>query len=73
MRKYCIQSSRISPSRQFETIRSLPPAVPSPVAYALFDGLFQHALISHLAGSADAARDLERNVQHLLESLTVLA
>ena len=47
------------------------PAVSSSVAYAVFDGLFQHALISHLAGSTDAARDLEQNAQRVLESLTV--
>ena len=46
-------------------------SVPSAVAYALFDGLFQHALIGHLAGNASAARDLEANVPHVLESLTV--
>jgi hypothetical protein len=39
------------------------------VAYALFDGLFQHALISHLAGNADAAADLEENVQRLLDAV----
>jgi hypothetical protein len=41
------------------------------MAYACFDGLFQHALISHLAGSADAARDLEEDVPLVLESLTL--
>ena len=45
-----------------------PPALPSATAYAIFDGLFQHALISHLAGSA-AAADLEENVPRLLQSL----
>ena len=44
-------------------------AVTSPVAYAMFDGLFQHALINHLAGSADAALDLEENVPRVLDSL----
>jgi AcrR family transcriptional regulator len=55
---------------RFADLAGVPPGVPSSVAYALFDGLFQHALISHLAGSADAARDLEHNVQRVLESLT---
>jgi AcrR family transcriptional regulator len=53
---------------KFADLAVTPPSVPSSVAYALFDGLFQHALISHLAGSADAACDLEQNVQRLLES-----
>jgi hypothetical protein len=43
--------------------------VTSPVAYAMFDGLFQHALINHLAGSADAAPELEENLQRVLDSL----
>jgi hypothetical protein len=32
-------------------------------------GQFQHALISHLAGDAGAAADLEENVPRLLSSL----
>jgi len=36
----------------------------------VFDGLFQQALIRHLAGRADAARDLDENVQRVLDSLT---
>jgi len=56
---------------KFAELTGMVPAVPSSVAYAVFDGLFQHALISQLAGSADAARDLEQNVQRVLESLTV--
>jgi AcrR family transcriptional regulator len=38
-------------------------------SYAAYDGLFQHALIAHLAGDADAAAVLEQDVQHLLDSL----
>ena len=45
--------------------------MPSNRAYAIFDGLSQHALIKHLGGSADAARDLGENVQRVLESLIV--
>jgi AcrR family transcriptional regulator len=44
--------------------------VGSGAAYAVFDGLFQQALLRHLAGSADAARDLQENLQRVLESLT---
>jgi AcrR family transcriptional regulator len=56
---------------KFADLAAAPPAVPSGVAYAVFDGLFQHALIDHLAGHADAARDLEQNVPHILDSLIV--
>jgi len=55
----------------FADLAGAPPAVPSGVAYAVFDGLFQHALIDHLAGHADAVRDLEQNVQDVLDSLIV--
>ena len=56
---------------KFADLAVAPPAVPSSLAYAVFDGLFQHALIGHLAGRADAARDLEQNVQEVLEALIV--
>jgi AcrR family transcriptional regulator len=55
---------------KFADLAGTPLAVTSQVAYAMFDGLFQHALISHLAGQASAARDLEENVPRVLESLT---
>jgi len=48
-----------------------PLAVSRNAAYAVFDGFFQQALIRHLAGSPRAARDLEENVQRVLESLTI--
>jgi AcrR family transcriptional regulator len=54
---------------KFAELAGTPLLTTSSVAYALFDGLFQHALISHLAGNADASRDLEENVQRVLESL----
>ena len=54
---------------KFADLSGTPLAVTSPVAYAMFDGLFQHALINHLAGSADAASDLEENVPRVLDSL----
>jgi AcrR family transcriptional regulator len=56
---------------KFADLAAVPLTVTSSMAYAYFDGLFQHALISHLAGSADAARDLEENVPLVLESLTL--
>jgi AcrR family transcriptional regulator len=54
---------------KFAELAGTPLLTTSSVAYALFDGLFQHALISHLAGNADASGDLEENVQRVLESL----
>ncbi len=56
---------------KFADLAAAPPGVPSSVAYAAFDGLFQHALIGHLAGHAAAARNLERDVQHVPDSLIV--
>jgi AcrR family transcriptional regulator len=53
---------------KFADLSGTPLTVTSPVAYAMFDGLFQHALIGHLAGSASAAPDLEENVQRVLDS-----
>ena len=58
---------------KFAELAGTPLAVNSAVAYAVFDGLFQHALISHLAGHASAARDLEESVPRVLESLTTRA
>jgi AcrR family transcriptional regulator len=46
-----------------------PPAVPSGVAYALFDGLFQQALFAHLTGADDPAAALAGNVALVLERL----
>jgi AcrR family transcriptional regulator len=36
-------------------------------AYAVYDGVFQHALIRHLAGDAGAAAGLEQDVQRVLD------
>ena len=56
---------------KYSDLAGTPLAVSSGAAYAVFDGLFQQALIRHLAGRADAARDLDDNVQRVLESLAV--
>ena len=56
---------------KFAALAGTPLAVSSGPAYAVFDGLFQQALIRHLAGRADAARDLDENVQRVLDALTV--
>jgi AcrR family transcriptional regulator len=53
----------------FAGLSGTPLAVTSPVAYAMFDGVFQHALIEHLAGSPSAAAELEENVQGVLDFL----
>lgn len=56
---------------KYSDLAGTPLAVSSAPAYAVFDGLFQQALIRHLAGRADAAPDLDENVQRVLESLAV--
>jgi AcrR family transcriptional regulator len=55
---------------KFAELAQAPLAVASGPAYAVFDGLFQQALIRHLAGQAGAARDLDENVQRVLDALT---
>ena len=54
---------------RYAELSGVPPAVPSRLAYALFDGLFYQALAGHLAGDAAAAADLERRVPELLDLL----
>ena len=44
-------------------------AVSTATAYAILDGLFQRALLHHLAGREDAAGDLEANVARVLDTL----
>ena len=44
-------------------------AVPARLAYALFDGVFQHALLRQLAGDQDAAGDLGDDVRHVLDQV----
>ena len=55
---------------KYADLAGIPLTVPSSVAYAVFDGLFQQALFRHLAGSAGAAASLEESVPQILESLT---
>jgi len=47
-------------------------AVSSSLAYAIFDGVFQQALIRHLGGIHDAAAELQANTEHVLESLAAI-
>jgi AcrR family transcriptional regulator len=46
-------------------------AVSPSVAYAMFDGLFQQALLYQLAGNQDAAGDLAANVVRVLDTLQI--
>ncbi len=55
---------------KFAELAAAPLAVSSAAAYAVFYGLYQQALIRHLAGQASAARDLDENVQLVLDALT---
>jgi AcrR family transcriptional regulator len=48
-------------------------AVSPGVAYAMLDGLFQQALLQHLAGNDHAADDLAANVVRVLGTLAVAA
>ena len=54
---------------RYAELSQTPPAVTPALAYAMFDGLFQHALIAHLAGDVAAAKDLEANVPRVLEAV----
>ncbi|HEY3471513.1 MAG TPA: TetR/AcrR family transcriptional regulator [Amycolatopsis sp.] len=51
---------------RYAELAAKPVALPQPVAYALLDGLFQQALLRHLAGVAAAAAELERDVPAVL-------
>ena len=54
---------------RYAELASVPSGVPRAVAYALFDGLFQQALLRHLAGSEQALEDLRRGCRELLPRL----
>lgn len=45
------------------------PGVSPALAYAMLDGVFQHALLRHLSGDAGAAGELDAGVRQLLPSL----
>jgi AcrR family transcriptional regulator len=44
-------------------------AVTPALAYALLDGVFQHALLHHLSGGSTAAPDLDEHVRQVLPTL----
>jgi AcrR family transcriptional regulator len=54
---------------QFAELAGSPLAVPSEVAYAIFDGLFQQSLLRHLSGDAGAADELQAHVMALMDKL----
>jgi AcrR family transcriptional regulator len=54
---------------KFAELSGAPVALSRSAAYAVYDGLFQHALSRHLADDPDAADVLEQDVQRLLYSL----
>jgi AcrR family transcriptional regulator len=54
---------------RYAQLAGKPPAVPPRLAYALADGVFQHALLAHLSGDAAAADELSASVCLLLPSL----
>ncbi|WP_329055992.1 hypothetical protein OG738_20450 [Amycolatopsis sp. NBC_01488] len=51
---------------RYAELASAPAGVPQAVAYAMLDGLFQQALLRHLAGEDGAAAGLERAVPAVL-------
>ncbi|MER5223130.1 TetR/AcrR family transcriptional regulator [Streptomyces flaveus] len=55
----------------FAELVGSPPVLSPPVSYALFDGLFQQALLRYLTGRDTAADDLRKGVEHLLGQLVV--
>jgi AcrR family transcriptional regulator len=57
----------------FAELVGSPPVVAPAVAYAVFDGLFQQALLRYLTGHDSAAADLRTSVEQLLERLVIHA
>ncbi|SDO56305.1 DNA-binding transcriptional regulator, AcrR family [Nakamurella panacisegetis] len=56
---------------RYADLAGRPLAVTPAVAYALFDGLFQQALLHHLGGDAQAAAELQTTVQNVLVGLVL--
>ena len=54
---------------KFAELSQAPLAVSPELAYALMDGLFQHALLRHLGGDASAAATLDGSIQQVLPTL----
>jgi AcrR family transcriptional regulator len=56
---------------RYAELADVPVAVSSPVAYAMFDGLFQQALLHHLSGDVEAARNLDLQAREVLDDLVL--
>ena len=54
---------------KFGELSHAPLAVTPGLAYALLDGVFQHALVRHLGGDVTAAARLDENVRQVLPTL----
>jgi hypothetical protein len=54
---------------RFGELSQTPLAVTPALAYALLDGVFQHALLRHLGGDPTAAAALDENVRQVLPTL----
>ncbi len=54
---------------KFAELSDTPLAVTPALAYALLDGVFQHALLRHLSGDVSAAATLDGNIQQILPTL----
>ena len=54
---------------RYAELSGRPATVAPSAAYAVLDGLFQHALLRHIAGSADALPDMTTQVLTLLPTL----
>ncbi len=56
---------------QYAELAGSPPAVPSEVAYAMFDGLFEHSLLKYLYGNSDADHELQAHAENLMDNLVL--
>jgi AcrR family transcriptional regulator len=56
---------------RYSELAGVRPAVPSPIAYAVFDGLFQQALLHHLSGDEAAAPTLESQARRVLNEIVL--
>lgn len=56
---------------RYAELSELPLAVPSRLAYALFDGVFQQALLGHLHGDTGAAGELAVHIGRVLDGFVV--
>jgi AcrR family transcriptional regulator len=58
---------------QYAELAGAPLVVSSSAAYAIFDGLFQQALLRQLAGHGDAGHQLQESVESIIDHLLVEA